>query len=156
MALANAILFYTDSEEEEFLSDGFPARHDRCVAALNNGIDIEPIGRRKQPYCARDRDKALLFIGRLTEKANLELGLEALALLEDEAPRLHVIGGRWDPRAATGPGPGSWVRSPDRVATRRCRSSGRAQNDHRPFGQSTCGGRQMQLTLRVAFWKNPK
>jgi glycosyltransferase involved in cell wall biosynthesis len=92
MALADAILFYTDAEVDAFRREAFFTGRVRYVAALNNGIDIEPIRQLRQPYTAIERDLALLFIGRLTEKAGLGLGLAALARLGEEAPVLHVIG----------------------------------------------------------------
>lgn len=92
MALADAILFYTDAEVDAFGSDAVLRGRARCVAALNNGIDIEPIRQLRRTYSAAQRDPALLFIGRLTSKARLDLGLEALALLSKAAPVLHVIG----------------------------------------------------------------
>lgn len=92
MALADAILFYTDAEVDAFRSDAVLRGRARCVTALNNGIDIGPIQPLRRPYSAAERDPALLFIGRLTAKARLDLGLEALALLGEAAPVLHVIG----------------------------------------------------------------
>lgn len=92
MALSDAILFYTDAEVDAFQREAFLIGRVRHVAALNNGINIEPIERLLHPYSAIERDPALLFIGRLTEKAALCLGLEALALLGERAPVLHVIG----------------------------------------------------------------
>ncbi|MDT8328399.1 MAG: glycosyltransferase [Roseovarius sp.] len=92
MALADAILFYTDAEVDAFRSDAVLRGRARCVTALNNGIDIGPIRQVRRPYSAAERDPALLFIGRLTDKADLGLGLKALALLGDGAPVLHVIG----------------------------------------------------------------
>jgi len=92
MALADAILFYTDREVEAFESDVVLRGRVRFVSALNNGIDIGPIQQLCRTYRAAARDSALLFIGRLTKKARLDLGLEALALLGETAPILHVIG----------------------------------------------------------------
>jgi len=92
MALADAILFYTDAEVDAFQSDAVLRGRARYVTALNNGIDIRPIEQLRCPYSAAQRNSALLFIGRLTEKARLDLGLEALALLGAAAPVLHVIG----------------------------------------------------------------
>ncbi|PTR11624.1 glycosyltransferase family 4 protein [Cereibacter azotoformans] len=92
MAVADAILFYTDNEVDAFLAEPIPTRDRRIVAALNNGINVEEIRNLRQPFIAAERENALLFIGRLSAKAELELGLQALALLRDKAPVLHVIG----------------------------------------------------------------
>ena len=92
MAIADAILFYTDDEVHAFQSDTYLRKRSRCVTALNNGIDIVPIQKLRHSYSAVEREPALLFVGRLTEKAELGLVLEALALLGEQAPMLHLIG----------------------------------------------------------------
>jgi glycosyltransferase involved in cell wall biosynthesis len=92
MAMADAILFYTDDEVEAFYAEGAKPRKRTLVAALNNGIDIEPIRNLRRSYIATERERALLFIGRLTAKSKLRIGLDALALLGEAAPVLHVIG----------------------------------------------------------------
>lgn len=92
MTLADALLFYTDEEIEIFRQDGYNWNRRKVVAALNNGLDIAPIVPHRSPYVASSRERSLLFIGRLTDKAELGLGLRALALLGQDAPNLHVIG----------------------------------------------------------------
>lgn len=92
MTLADAILFYTDEEVAAFRADAILSDKKDLVAALNNGIDIGPILRLRRAYRPAGRERALLFIGRLTEKANLALGLKALARMGELAPVLHVIG----------------------------------------------------------------
>lgn len=92
MSIADALLFYTDDEVEAY-KVGAIGYHDRHpIAALNNGIDITPILPLRCPYIASEREYALLFIGRLTQKSGLEIGLEALADLGSIAPTLYVIG----------------------------------------------------------------
>src|SRR5690606_35591262 len=59
--------------------------------ALNNGVDVEPIQALRKPYSA-ERGREILFIGRLTAKAELPLLLEALALDRLRGAHLHVIG----------------------------------------------------------------
>lgn len=91
MKMANAILFYTDHEVEEYRAG--PGHGDRRrVTALNNGIDVDPIISLRAPYDAKKRDKDILFIGRLTKKAELATLLYALAdpMLDDV--KLDVIG----------------------------------------------------------------
>ncbi len=92
MAMADAILFYTDAEIEEFKNDRVALGKSGIVSALNNGIDITPVVRYRKKYNASERECALLFISRLTEKAKLDLAFQAIAELGDDAPHLHVIG----------------------------------------------------------------
>ena len=78
MRLVDGVLFYTDQEVEAYRQkEG--RRDGRVISALNNGIDIAPINRFRLPYDASARPNRLLFIGRLTEKARLDLLLGALA-----------------------------------------------------------------------------
>jgi len=91
MRLAHAILFYTDMEVEEYRSRY--GKHDRRpISALNNGIDVQPIIKLRTPYRAALRDQSILFLGRLTEKAEFHLLLEALTDARLQNVRLHVIG----------------------------------------------------------------
>jgi glycosyltransferase involved in cell wall biosynthesis len=91
MRMADAVLFYTDGEVEEYRA-GHGKRDRRVVTALNNGINVEPIAALREPYDAAARGKTILFIGRLTEKAELALLLKALADPRLQDVRLHVIG----------------------------------------------------------------
>lgn len=91
MKLADAVLFYTDHEVEEYRAG--PGKRDRRpVGALNNGINVDPIIALRTPYEVARRDKAILFIGRLTDKSELGTLLSALTdpLLGDV--RLDIIG----------------------------------------------------------------
>lgn len=91
MKLANALLFYTDREVDEYrASQG--KRDRRPVTALNNGINVEPIQALRAPYESALRSEAILFIGRLTEKAELPVLIEALADHRLRLVRLEVIG----------------------------------------------------------------
>ena len=92
MAMADAVLLYTDKEVASYRASQFLSGSGRMVTALNNGIEIEPILSRRRSYRAAEREAALLFIGRLTTKAKLGLGIEALKIMGDAAPVLHVIG----------------------------------------------------------------
>ncbi len=91
MTAADALLFYTDDEVEAFEKDAWKFKKAQIVTSLNNGIDIKDIRRLRIPYRARERKMELLFIGRLTPKANLGLGLDALEKANPELT-LHVIG----------------------------------------------------------------
>lgn len=90
MRMADAVLFYTDSEIDEYLSSsgdrGLP------VAALNNGLEIELIEGMRLIYSAAERSKRVLFIGRLTGKAEFPLLLQSLARPECAGVNLDVIG----------------------------------------------------------------
>lgn len=91
MRLANAVIFYTDDEVTAY-RDG-PGRNDRRpVFALNNGVDLEPIAIRRVPYRALERGHEVLFLGRLTEKAQVGLLIEAMAesILADIV--VHIVG----------------------------------------------------------------
>ncbi len=91
MRLAHAILFYTDAEVADY-----KARHGRNdhrpLSALNNGIDVKPIQSVRAPYDAAARDNAILFVGRITEKAQIALLLQAMTRPELARATLHVIG----------------------------------------------------------------
>jgi glycosyltransferase involved in cell wall biosynthesis len=91
MRMADAVIFYTDQE-----IDDYRARAGTSVAkqvfALNNGIETSEITLLRRPYVAGSRNRDLLFIGRLTQKAELEILLTALARPECTGVTLDVIG----------------------------------------------------------------
>lgn len=91
MKMADAVLFYTDQEVEEYRA-AHGKRDRRIVTALNNGINVEPIAALREPYHADTRENAILFIGRLTEKAELPVLLKALADQRLHDVRLEVVG----------------------------------------------------------------
>lgn len=92
MAAADGLLFYTDLEVAEYRETHRGISDRRPIAALNNGLNTEPIVARRKTYAIHDREPSLLFIGRLTKKANLKIGLDALRALGTRAPHLHIIG----------------------------------------------------------------
>lgn len=92
MAFADALLFYTDDEVKAYRSDPLVYRGKHMLAALNNGIDLEPIRVRRKSYRADSREPALMFIGRLTAKAELGLGLRALAHIGSPELVFHIVG----------------------------------------------------------------
>lgn len=92
MRLADYLLFYTDMEVAEYLGRQGRKAPDR-IFALNNGIDTAEIAKLRTTYRARVRGRRLLFVGRLTEKANVALLLNALAGGRCHDVELHVIGG---------------------------------------------------------------
>lgn len=91
MGLSDAVMFYTDQEIVEYRRER--RRDRRPIAALNNGINVEPIAALRQEFDARLRSRSILFIGRLTEKANLPILLRALADPRLADVTLEVIGG---------------------------------------------------------------
>ncbi len=92
MRLAHAVLFYTDEEVALYRRTVLGRRDRRPIAALNNGIDIEPVLARRAAYDPATRENAALFIGRLTEKAALDVMIRAMALSPLASVSLHVIG----------------------------------------------------------------
>lgn len=91
MTVANAVLFYTEREIDEYKER--LGRHDkRPIGALNNGINTAPIQAERRTYLAQLRQRELLFVGRLTPKAGLSLLVQALALPQMEGIHLHVVG----------------------------------------------------------------
>lgn len=90
MKLSHALLFYTDLEVDEYKarigSGALP------VFALNNGISLRAIRPLRGVRALPIAPKRLLFIGRLTPKASVDLLLEAIAHLEDKNVSLDVIG----------------------------------------------------------------
>lgn len=88
---ADALLFYTDAEVSRFQADGWT--HPGPVGAVNNGMDLNEVRRLRHSYSPEVRGRNLLFIGRLTAKAQLNLAIDALAEPALASTYLHVIGG---------------------------------------------------------------
>lgn len=88
---AHALLFYTDTEVVEYHTQTM-GRDRRPIHALNNGINTDPIRRRREAYDPTKRDRALLMIGRLTKKTGLGTAIEALARPAAVGIDLHIIG----------------------------------------------------------------
>lgn len=92
MKLSHSVIFYTDREVDEcrkYMGRFAPGR----LSALNNGINADPIKAYRTPYSADKRGKRLLYIGRLTEKAQIQVLLNALAAPELKNFSLDIIGG---------------------------------------------------------------
>lgn len=92
MRLCDEVLFYVDREIEDYRKTWIGLRDKRPLRALNNGINIDPVVSRRAPFDAAGRERAVLFIGRLTPKAGLELLVRALAQPAAAGVRVHVIG----------------------------------------------------------------
>lgn len=88
---ADSMLFYTDAEIAEY-REGLGKDDKRPISAINNGMAIEPIAKFRQPFDARARPKSILFVGRLTDKCDLELLVRALASDNLQDVRLEVVG----------------------------------------------------------------
>ena len=92
MLLVDGLIFYTDNEILEYRSS-ILSRSKMPVFALNNGIETSDIIRFRLPYRSKDRANRILFIGRLTEKADLTTLLLAIGRPGCEFLELDVIGG---------------------------------------------------------------
>lgn len=91
MRLSTAVLFYTDAEIAEYQKNRPGER--RLISALNNGINTDTIQAHRVPYKADERAQTMLFIGRVTPKAQLGLLIQAMADPALPNANLHVIGG---------------------------------------------------------------
>lgn len=91
MRLSDALIFYTDSEVQEFFLS-YKFKGPLSVRGLNNGLDLVEIKSVRELYFATERENSLLFIGRLTEKSELKLLLKALDEPQLEKVHLQVIG----------------------------------------------------------------
>lgn len=91
MKLVHGVLFYTDQEIDEYRA-GFGRNDRRPISAVNNGINVDPIIAVRQSYSAQDRPRDMLLIGRLQEKCQAELAIEALTDPRLAGVRLHIIG----------------------------------------------------------------
>ena len=92
MRLAHAVVFYTDEEVKSYRMTSYGRRDRRLVAALNNGIDVAPIDKVRVGYDPARRPKRVFFIGRITEKAELQVLLHAMATPELVDVGLDVVG----------------------------------------------------------------
>lgn len=90
----DGLLFYTEAEVARYQAffPPLPSSHRPLVGALNNGINSIPIQQLRKPYKAENRPLAFMFLGRLTEKAELHLALMALAQHKEKNTSLHVVG----------------------------------------------------------------
>lgn len=89
--LADAMLFYTDQEVHEYRSS-VGKGDQRLIGALNNGINVAPIRLFRSSYAMTSRERAIFFVGRLTEKADLSLLLMALSNDACSEIALHIVG----------------------------------------------------------------
>tara|TARA_R110000751_G_scaffold68598_5_gene139620 strand:+ start:726 stop:1811 length:1086 start_codon:yes stop_codon:yes gene_type:complete len=87
MRFADAVLLYTDDEKTLL----HPYVSEKKLYALNNGIENKYICKYAEVYDPKSRPKAIIFIGRLTDKSNLQVLLKAISVLKDSTC-LHVIG----------------------------------------------------------------
>ena len=91
LQFCDAVLFYTEEEVEEFRKRVTGVK--MPVHALNNGINTDPILQLRERYDPAKRANSIMFIGRLTPKAQLSTALEALAQVPAKIrPKFEVIG----------------------------------------------------------------
>lgn len=90
MSLYDAVLLYTEKEAHKFEIDGL---FSGGIYYLNNGLDYEKIkSARDKTHVKKDHEKTtLIFCGRLTEKSNIEMLIQAFELLDDSF-RLFIVG----------------------------------------------------------------
>ncbi len=91
MRLSEYLLFYTDLEVAEYLASRRDGREPN-VFALNNGIDTTNIVHLRAAYKAETRLRRVLFIGRLSKKADLSTLIRSLSLPECSDIELDIIG----------------------------------------------------------------
>ena len=102
MQFADTILLYTQAEVERYKQEGFPSE---VLFGANNTIDQRPIVGAKANYDSNmveefrknegvDDKIVVLFCGRLTQKARLEIAIEAIDILNERGGNhlLVVIG----------------------------------------------------------------
>ncbi len=87
---SHSLLFYSDAEVKQFRSDG--RSHSGRVVSLSNGLNVDEIEDFRKPYKHEERAKKLIFIGRLTKKARLDLLIYAMSRPELKEFNLDIIG----------------------------------------------------------------
>ncbi|WP_287202037.1 glycosyltransferase family 4 protein [Mesorhizobium sp.] len=95
MRLPDAIIFYTDQEVDEYRAAG-GLGNKKLVFGLNNGIETGEIVRFRVGYLAQHRPRDLLFLGRITPKAELDVLLDALSLPGCAGVTLDIVGSGHD------------------------------------------------------------
>jgi glycosyltransferase involved in cell wall biosynthesis len=100
MRMADGVILYTDRETQRYRDGGYRHPH---LYAKNNSLDQEPIKKaianldpeRLEELKAKyglPAGKTLIFVGRLTEKAQLDIAFRALALPNLSEHHLVIIG----------------------------------------------------------------
>lgn len=95
MRVPDAIVFYTEQEVDDYYA-GVGNRRKKRAFGLNNGIETDEIVRLRTVYSLEHRPRDLLFIGRITPKAEIDILLEALSVPSCEGVTLDVIGSGHD------------------------------------------------------------
>ncbi|MBS8269960.1 glycosyltransferase family 1 protein [Halomonas litopenaei] len=86
MLLCDRVLLYTEKELSLL-----PVKKRAMAYYLNNGIDNHEIVDLRKAYDPDARHNSILFIGRVTEKSNLNLLIKVMSYL-DSSVSLHVVG----------------------------------------------------------------
>lgn len=92
MRVPDAIIFYTDEEVSQYRDGRARSSTNKQVFGLNNGIETQEIVRLRSEYNATTRPCDLLFIGRITPKADLDILFDALCLPGCEKVTLDIVG----------------------------------------------------------------
>ena len=93
-SIADVLLFYTDKELESYRGTKWGRWRDRraFAGALNNGLDCTAIRHLRKTYDLEARENRIAFIGRLTDKAQMPLLIQAMSMPSCHSLELHVIG----------------------------------------------------------------
>ena len=89
--LADALLFYTDLETKEFRM-GIGRNSWKAISGLNNGIRNEETSSLRIEYTPQFRKRSIFFIGRITEKAKIDILFRALGQDTLKSELLDIIG----------------------------------------------------------------
>lgn len=91
MKLSDVLLFYTDKEVHtyNYLSS---KKTNKFVFALNNGIDTSDIMNLRNAYSSKQRPNEIVFIGRITEKAEILTLLQAIQYVDVKDFKLNILG----------------------------------------------------------------
>jgi glycosyltransferase involved in cell wall biosynthesis len=86
--IASAHIFYTKKESDTYISMFKNSK----AYFLGNGLDITSIQNNTKKFCAVEKQNRILFIGRLEKKANLEILIKAIDLMNSGDYYLSIIG----------------------------------------------------------------
>lgn len=91
MLLYDYILFYTEKEKIKYANNFFKKNNEN-VYYLNNGMNYSAINSKAFKYNPVNRKYDILFLGRCTEKSDIDLLLQALQINKIYGFKLAVLG----------------------------------------------------------------
>ena len=89
LKLSHFFIFYTQQEVKRYQ---LQSRSKHPVYFMNNGLNIQTIGKFRAEYNVTKRGSNILFLGRLTKKSKLEDLIKAISLVHNNGLNLHVVG----------------------------------------------------------------